>query len=269
MVSFAPVVIVQGAAENDALYPFCGNLDMSSKGSSDRLAEQLHHVCRHWETRRQAAASHRAYTITISRQAGGQGTGVAHEVGRRLGWPVYDHELLERISQETGLRTSLLESIDEKRKGWLQEALESAMKIPMVSENAYAHQLVKIVLALGAHGECVIVGRGASHILPAATTLRVRLIAPLEKRAEVMSQQLGISRKLAEQQIAATDQERRSFVQAHFRKDPVDPENYDVIFNTAHFSTAECAGLIVDVLHTVQSRGPGQDMAILGASPVP
>ena len=141
----------------------------------------MHDLIRHWEARRRAAARHSpalsphpsALTVTLTREAGTEGPTVGQEVGTRLGWPVYDHALLERIAQEMGLRTTLLESVDEKRHGtWLTEAFEALMAIPTVNESAYVQHLIKTILALGVHGECVIVGRGAGHILPPETTLR-------------------------------------------------------------------------------------------------
>src|SRR5262249_32463135 len=93
-----------------------------------------------------------------------------------------DRELLERVAGDLGVRTSLLESFDEQRKGWLQEAAEAFFHIPAVNETAYVRRLVETVLALGAHGACVIVGRGAPFILSPDTTLRVRLTAPRADR---------------------------------------------------------------------------------------
>ena len=93
---------------------------MGHDPSMERLVDR---VGRHWEARRQAEAAAaragqaslaEAWTVALAREAGTQGTAVGHEVGRRLGWPVYDHELLERIAQEMGLRTNLLESVDER-----------------------------------------------------------------------------------------------------------------------------------------------------------
>ncbi len=66
------------------------------------------------------------------------------------------------------------------------------------------HHLVETLRALGAHGECVIVGCGAAFILPAKTTLRVRLVSPLPQRIQVVSRQYGIS----EQEAAATTSSR-------------------------------------------------------------
>ena len=80
----------------------------------------------HWQTRRrtEAVSSTPAFTITLAREAGASGGAVAQEVGRRLGWHVYDHELLQQIAKEHNLRVSLLESLDERRQSWLVECME-------------------------------------------------------------------------------------------------------------------------------------------------
>ena len=156
---------------------------MNERSVTERLTEALIRANAHWETQRRK--TERALSIAISREAGARGSSVAREVGRRLGWTVYDHELLESIAREMKVRASLLESVDEKHKSWLEERVEAFSAIPYVSENAFVRHLVETVLSLGVHGECVIVGRGAAHILPAATTLRVRLIAALDDRAGV------------------------------------------------------------------------------------
>ena len=119
--------------------------------------------------------------IALSHETGIQSTAVGHAVGGLLGWSVYDQELLECIARDMGVQKRLLDSVDEKGIGWLEEALSSFMAVPFVSDGAYVQHLVKIILALGVHGECVIVGRGGAFILPEATTMRVRLIAPFER----------------------------------------------------------------------------------------
>ncbi len=90
-----------------------------------------------------------AMTVAISRQAGALGTSVANELGRRLGWPVYDHALLERMAAEMRVQVDLLESIDERHVGWLVERMEDFSAVPYVSENAYVRRLIETLLALG------------------------------------------------------------------------------------------------------------------------
>jgi cytidylate kinase len=226
---------------------------MNPTASLERMVEALGRAQRHWRERSQKTSG--AFTIALTREAGAPGTSVAREVGAKLGWPVYDHELLERIAQETGWRVNLLESVDERRRHWLLECVEALARTPTVSEGSYVRHLIETVLSLGAHGECVIVGRGAAQTLPPATTLRVRLVGPLEDRIAATSQRLAISRAEAARIVAQTDRERSTFIKDHFHKDPTDPGNYDLLINFTRWSVAECADLIVAALHRLQARG--------------
>jgi len=232
-----------------------------SPNSLERLTGALARAQQHWKERSREAAARgevgagaSGLTIALMREAGTAGPLVAHEVGARLGWPVYHYELLERIAQEMGLRVSLLESLDEKRQSWLRETVQSFALLPTVSESAFVRHLIETILSLGAHGQCVIVGRGAALILPAETTLRVRLVAPLEERITVFSQRFGLSRAEAARQVELTDRERMRFIQDHFLQDPTNPHLYDLVLNTWRWSVSEAAQLIIDALHRLQAR---------------
>jgi cytidylate kinase len=215
----------------------------------------LGHIWRHWEEQRRAslegAAVGPGLTIALAREAGTPGTTVAHEVGRLLGWQVYDYELLKRISQETGLRTGLLESVDERKGGWLKESFGAFLAVPSVSADTYVRHLVEIILALGSHGQCIIVGRGAAHVLPPATTLRVRLMAPLEDRIAATAKRLGLGQREAVREVERVERERADFVREFFRRDLADPRNYDLILNHSRFGTAGCAAVIVATIGQV------------------
>src|SRR6478672_12694127 len=110
--------------------PFCSfrSIAMDRDHSSDCIATTLQNLCRHWAERQVApegpcaAANPYPFTIALSREAGTQGAAVGREVGARLGWQVYDHELLERIALDLGVRTILLDRVDERRKSWLKES---------------------------------------------------------------------------------------------------------------------------------------------------
>ena len=125
---------------------------MFNFGSLGRQGEVIEHVQRHWEERRQVAAgvsdlsAPTGLSIAVARQAGVPGTTIAREVGARLGWPVYDYELLERIAQEMGLRASLLESVDERHQHWLVECVHAFSLEKRVTESKYVRHLVETIL---------------------------------------------------------------------------------------------------------------------------
>jgi cytidylate kinase len=238
---------------------------MSHDVSLDRMVGAVERARRHWEAKHHLArAEHEdavtahAYTITLSREAGTPGSLVAHELGQRLGWQVYDHELLERIAQEMGLRSELLESVDEHHVGWIRECVNECMQavaaVPTVSESSYVKHLLETMFSLSAHGECVIVGRGAALLLPASRTLRVRLMAPLEDRITAVRKRLGLDRRAAVRHIDQTDRERERFLRDNFRKDPGAIHLYDVVLNTARYSVYSCAEIIIGALRQLQAQ---------------
>jgi cytidylate kinase len=219
-----------------------------------QYVESLERAQRHWQSRQEAGAR-AGLTIALTREAGTPGTTVAQEVGRRIGWLVYDHELVQRIAQEMGLRASLLESVDERNPGWLRETFQAFADVPQVTSNSYVHQLVQTILSLGAHGHCIIVGRGAAHILPPDTTLRVRLYGQLKDRIAATAQRLGLSEEQAARWVEETDRERLHFIKEHFQKDPTDPQGYDLLLSSSRWTVPECADLIVQAVRCREARG--------------
>jgi cytidylate kinase len=147
--------------------------------------------------------------------------------------------------------------VDERLKSWLQESLESFMGIPTISECSYVRHLIETILSLSSHGECIIVGRGATEILPRETTLRVRMVAPLKDRITLTSQESGLTAEEASKQVEKIDRERRQFIKEYFHRDVADPSNFDLVLNTARFSATGCAELIEEALFRLQARSKG------------
>jgi cytidylate kinase len=238
---------------------------MAHNAGRDALVER---AAQHWERSRQQKRADvsprpgRPFTVAIAREAGSGASAVGQEVGLRLGWAVYDRELLEQIAREMGLRAGLLESVDERHVGWwtesVQQFLSATAPLPAVSESGYVRHLAETVLALGAHGECVIVGRGSAQILPPETTLRVRLVAPFKSRVARVARERGLSEAEAAHLVQDFDRERARFVRDHFQKDPDDPRNFDVILNTSRLAPPACADVIVQALREVQAVAAGQ-----------
>ena len=218
----------------------------------ERQAAALARAQRHWQEEHEqpdkARGTGRAWTIALTREAGARGALVAQEIGRRMNWPVYDRELVERIAREMGLRTSLLESVDERHKSWLLEGLEGLTIAGPVTETKFVKHLAETVLSLSALGHCVIVGRGAAHLLPMESTLRVRLVGPKDDRVQATMAQLHLAADQALAWVEQTDRDRARFVKDHFGKDPSDPSHYDLVLNSTRWTTEECADLIIAAL---------------------
>jgi cytidylate kinase len=201
------------------------------------------------------AKATRTCTVAISREAGTEGLAIGQALAGHLGWELYSrHELLERVAGEMKLPVTLLEDLDERWVGWLEETFSGLLAHSNASQSAYMHHLVKTLQALAARGKCVIVGRGAAYLLPKETALRVRLIGSQRDRVAILASNRKIPLPEAERQLGVIDQQRDHFVRQYFGKDPADPANYDLILNRSQFSVDECAGIIAAA---VTSRGQG------------
>jgi len=190
----------------------------------------------------------RPFSIAISREAGTRGPAIARAVAERLGWKVFDNELLELVARDLHVRVKLLENVDERHVPWLQECVEAFAAVPAVREGKYVRHLIEAMLSLAAQGRCVVVGRGGPFVLPPATTLRVRLVAPLEDRIAAVCHDQKLARHEAARFVEKTDRDRMQFVRLHFLRDAADPRHYDLFLNTAQFSIAECTDLVIEGL---------------------
>ncbi len=195
------------------------------------------------------------YTVAFSREAGSGGILVAREVGRRLNWPVYDHELLDHLARELRVDVDQLENVDERQPGWLVECVKAFAAASSVSEVAYFLRLLKLLLSLGERGQCVIVGRGAMIVLPVETTVRVRVVASREDRIANISRERGLDPTEAASYMESTDRERSRFIRQHFHKDLADPLLYDLVLNASRLPVDESAAIVVEAVHHLQARG--------------
>ncbi|HEV3120599.1 MAG TPA: cytidylate kinase-like family protein, partial [Isosphaeraceae bacterium] len=122
--------------------------------------------------------------VCISRESGAAGGTVARMVGSRLGWKVFDHEILEVIAMRMEVSHDVVLALDELAPGLVQDWLLPLREEHYAPQEAYLDHLAKLITAIGAAGEAVIVGRGANFMLPREEILSVRIIAPLRVRAQ-------------------------------------------------------------------------------------
>ncbi len=221
--------------------------------SSDHVVEALARLGRYAAKPGPTAP---ALSVAVSRQAGSRGAEIARTVGQHLGWAVYDHELLARIANESGLHARLLESLDERYSNWLESVIGSFSTNSKTGEGSYLKHLLEILASLSKAGHCVIVGRGAPHILPTERTLRVRVVAPKTTRVTNVEQSRHLSGAEAERWVDQTDAERDRFIWKYFRRDAADPANYDLVVNSGRYSVAECAALIVQAAKLLEPKLP-------------
>src|SRR5262245_24603817 len=126
---------------------------MIGNSSPVGLTEALVRANQHWQLRHQEGAkpeqaASAPFTIALSREAGTYGAAIARAVADRLGWPLYDSELLQRIAEDMGVHQALLRSVDERQVSWLSECLEGFSSRPGINQFAFMHRLIQTLLSL-------------------------------------------------------------------------------------------------------------------------
>ncbi|HTU23353.1 MAG TPA: cytidylate kinase-like family protein [Gemmataceae bacterium] len=189
------------------------------------------------------------FAIALAREPGTPALEVARHVGERLGWTVYDQEVPARIAHELHMPAAVVKEVDERRQSWLMECVASFSSPCHLSESRYFRHLLSVIRSLGQEGRCVIVGHGAEFILPARSTLRVRLVGNREDRIADVARRLHLDHWKAEQKLCETSRERCGFLREHFHVDPTQPRYYDLVLNTSQWSPSDCADFILRALH--------------------
>ncbi len=174
----------------------------------------------------------RFQNIAISRETGAGASSIARMVGQRLGWKVYDHELLEAIAHRMELPVDDVKCFDELAPSVVQDWLLPLREEHYAPQEAYLDHLAKLIEAIGRAGECVLVGRGAGFMLPRETTLSVRIIAPLRVRALRLAERMGVSVRTARRAARDLDRRRAQFDRTMHRTVSGDPHNYDLVLDS-------------------------------------
>ena len=134
--------------------------------------------------------------------------------GQRLGWKVYDEELVEAIAHRMGSPIEEVRALDELAPSMVQDWLLPLREEYYAPQEAYLDHLAKMIEAIGRAGESILVGRGAGFMLPRDTTLSIRVIAPLKVRAQRLAERMGVSPRTARRAARELDR-RRAAVRPH------------------------------------------------------
>lgn len=197
----------------------------------------------------QPLAKPRGLTVALAREAGGRGTDIARAVGERLGWQVYAQESLDHLVRDEMARDELLADLPAGAIEWADVKLGVLLSSRKLIPSSIASDTARLLFALAARGEVVIIGRGAGFVLPPESTLHVRIIAPRSERARYLGDWMRLSPAEAEVEVSARDDARDKFLQQIHDGDPHDPLLYDITLNSSRLGVEACTNIIVNAVN--------------------
>jgi len=195
-------------------------------------------------------------TVAVSREAGSRSGSIAAAVAARLGWPVYPQDALDSLAHDPDARGELLRGVPEAATHWAELETAKLLFGRKLPPDHPAAAVARLVFALAAKGDCVLVGRGAGFLLPRATTVHVRLVSPFDDRAAYLGQLLRLTAAEGAKEVIRRDARRAEFT-AHLTDRAVhDPTAYDALLNTARLPDAVVAEVVAGLVRARQ-RPPG------------
>ena len=191
-------------------------------------------------------------TLAVSREAGARGTTIARRVAEQLGWQVFDQEMLDFLMVDEPGRGQLLADVPEGARLWVNSYLGKLQREKRLGADPETLELVRVLLAVAARGDAVIVGRGAGFLLPAESTVHVRVFAPFESRVNFFVHTLRMTREEAAGEVRSRDERRAKFLARSMARDPADPLAFDATVNSTRLGVEGAAQLIGWAVRTKQ-----------------
>ncbi len=186
--------------------------------------------------------------ITISREFGSGGRTIGKEVAKRLGIPCYDHEILDKLAEESEFSKDYIadkgEYVNSSR--WLGNVLTTGKNAHSHSNQDYLWALQnKLINELAAKGPCVIVGRCADYILrDSFDCLHVFIHASMEKRAERIVEMYGERRESPQKRLKDKDKKRKAYYKYYTETEWGVAKNYHIALDSGMLGIEKCADII-------------------------
>lgn len=189
------------------------------------------------------------YVITIGREYGSGGRYIGRELAKRLNIPFYDNELLEKVSEESGLCVDYLKENDEKK--------DSVFAFIGMSDNTNVFTAVqktslaqfRTIKKLAEEESCVIVGRCANYVLRHhKNVVNVFIHAPLEERIHRAVTYYSVDPKKAKDIIVKMDRKRSGYYNYFTDQKWGHSSNYDLCISSS-IGIEETVDVIVELLH--------------------
>ncbi|HKI25107.1 MAG TPA: cytidylate kinase-like family protein [Candidatus Sulfotelmatobacter sp.] len=181
--------------------------------------------------------------VTIEREYGCGGGGIAAQLAQHLGWKLWDRQLTDEIARLAKVDPSAVRRCDERMDSRLHRLAKAfwrgssersaALGSQIFDTDRMMSMMQDIMNTIGREGNAVVVGRGAPFFLRQhPDAFHVFLFAP---RAEKIRRTVadGHTENEAEELVDSVDRERMAYVKHYFDADWPTRSLYHVMLNTA------------------------------------
>jgi cytidylate kinase len=181
--------------------------------------------------------------VTLEREYGSGGGGIAAELARRLGWRLWDQNLTAEIAKRAQVSESAVALCDERVDSRLYRLAKAFWRgsyersIPLADSSVFdtdrmIRMMEDITGHIAAEGNAVIVGRGSPYFLrEREDTFRVFTYAAREEKIRRVVA-MGKGWQEAEELVDNVDKERIAYIKHYFNADWPTRSFYHMMINT-------------------------------------
>jgi cytidylate kinase-like protein len=199
--------------------------------------------------------------ITISREFGAGGSELGVLLGRQLGWPVLDHELVRQLAARLSCEEGEVVAMDEHAPSFLERLAAMAVvtapesrvhSTPWATDpDCVAAAAREVLLEAAQNPPLIVVGHGGNCLFRDRTdVLRIRVAAPFDVRVRRVAQRTGASLQRAAAEVRRKDGDRQQYLQRYYQSNVNDACEYDLQINTGTLALDAAANLVLSLLRT-------------------
>ena len=199
--------------------------------------------------------------ITISREYGAGGSELGVLLGRHLGWPVLDHELIRQLAARLSCEEGEVVAMDEHAPSFLERLAAVAVVTAPESRvhskpwttdpDCVAAAAREVLLEAAQNPPLIVVGHGGNCLFrDRPDVLRIRVAAPFDVRVKRVAQRTGVVAQRAAAEVRRKDGDRQQYLQRYYQSQVNDACEYDLQINTGTISLDAAAHLVLSLLRT-------------------
>lgn len=196
-----------------------------------------------------------AKVITITREFGSGGRTIGMVLAHRLGYDFYDHNLVEKLAEESGFAQEFIETHGEDASSANSFIFRFNNSGCDTVDRLYIAQR-KLIRELAEKGNCVIVGRCADYILRERTdTLNVFIWAKEEYKQNRVTSYYGETEEAIEKRLINKDKKRIAFYQYYTGRKWAQAYNYQLCLESSRLGIERCVDIIEEAARKFDETG--------------
>ncbi len=189
--------------------------------------------------------------INVGRQFGSGGRLVALALGRKLGIPVYDQELIAKAAEQSGFSKELFANSDEKRNllalsSFIVDVGRFGSADNYVSDNQLFVIQSNVIRSLADKGPAIFIGRCSDYILRDRKCLDVFVTATDEVRIKRIAERMNITPEQADSLMRKKDRTRETYYNYYTFGNWGVASNYDLCVDSSVLGIEGTADMIID-----------------------